>query len=211
MPMRHPLLLALAVAGLLGSFDADAQKLYRWVDKDGVVRYSDQVPPEAVNEERQTLDRRGMTVDRVERAMTPEERAEHERALAEQARLAQQEEEQRKSDAILLGSYQSEADLERTYKERFALAAQSLEAAQIGIASQEKSMAEFLAHAADLERNGKPINDKLKQSIETARRQVTQQREQLAKREAEQAALQREYFLTLERYRSLKGDAAASE
>jgi hypothetical protein len=211
MPMRHPLLLALAVAGLLGSFDADAQKLYRWVDKDGVVRYSDQVPPEAVNEERQTLDRRGMTVDRVERAMTPEERAERDRALAEQARVAQQEEEQRKSDAILLGSYQSEADLERTYKERFALAAQSLEAAQIGLASQEKSMAEFLAHAADLERNGKPINDKLKQSIDTARRQVTQQREQLAKRQAEQAALQREYFLTLERYRSLKGDAAASE
>jgi hypothetical protein len=208
MPKRHPLLLALAVVGLLGSLDADAQKLYRWVDKDGVVRYSDQVPPDAVNEERQTLDRRGMTVDRIDRAMTPEERAAHELELAEQARIARDAEEQRKLDAILLGSYQSEADLERTYKERFALAEQGLEAVQIGISSQEKSLADFLAHAADLERNGKPINDKLKLSIDTARKQVTQQRTQLAKRQTEQAALQREYFLTLERYRALKEPAS---
>jgi hypothetical protein len=208
MPMRHPLLLALAVAGLLGSLDVDAQKLYRWVDKDGVVRYSDQVPPEAVNEERQTLDRRGMTVDRVDRAMTPEERAAHELELAEQARIARDEEEQRKLDAILLGTYQSEADLERTYKERFAMAEQSVEAIQIGIGSQEKSLADLLSHAADLERNGKPIGDKLKQSIDTARKQVTQQRVQLARRQAEQAALQREYFLTLERYRGLKESAS---
>jgi hypothetical protein len=208
MPMRHPLLLALAVAGLLGSLDVDAQKLYRWVDKDGVVRYSDQVPPEAVNEERQTLDRRGMTVDRVDRAMTPEERAAHELELAEQARIARDEEEQRKLDAILLGTYQSEADLERTYKERFAMAEQSVEAIQIGIGSQEKSLADLLSHAADLERNGKPIGDKLKQSIDTARKQVTQQRVQLARRQAEQAALQREYYLTLERYRGLKESAS---
>jgi hypothetical protein len=208
MPKHHPLLLAVAIAGLFGSLDADAQKLYRWVDQDGVVRYSDQVPPEAVNEERQTLDRRGMTVDRVDRAMTPEERAARDLELAEQARLAKNEEEQRKLDAILLGSYQSEADLERTFKERFALAEQSVEAAQVGIASQEKSLADFLAHAADLERNGKPINDKLKQSIDTTRKQVTQQRAQLAKRQAEQAALQREYFLTLERYRGLKEAAS---
>jgi hypothetical protein len=198
------LLLSAAVALALGSTAVDAQKLYRWVDSDGKVQYSDSVPPEAIDRERETLNKQGMTVDRVERAMTDAERAERAAELAELARQSKQREEQDKWDAILLGAYPSEADLERSFRERFDLVEQSLESARIGIRSQEKSLADMLAHAAELERNGKPTGERISASVLGARKQVGQQRDYLRKREAERDALRAEYETTLARFRALR-------
>jgi hypothetical protein len=203
--MSKPLFLPLAIGALLAiaSADSAAQKLYRWVDQDGKVQYGDAVPPEAIDQQRETLNRRGMTVDRVDRAMTAEERAAHEQQLAAEALAAQARDEQQKLDAVLLGSYQTEADLTRSYRERFELVEQSLESARVGIRSQEKSLVDLLNHAADLERSGKAPGARINDSIATARKQVMQQRAFLDRREADRIALQREFDETLARYREL--------
>jgi hypothetical protein len=205
MTRKHALVIAVAVLLAAGSIDSAAQKLYRWVDKDGKVQYGDSIPPEALDQERQTLNTQGMTVDRVDRAMTAEERAEAEQRLAAEAAAAKLKEEQDKLDAVLLASYQSEADLTNTYTERFALVEQSLESARIGIRSQQKSLADLLAHAADLERSGKAPGERIKTSVATARKQVVQQRTFLERRESDRVSLQREFDETLARYRALQG------
>ncbi|NLB12972.1 MAG: DUF4124 domain-containing protein [Gammaproteobacteria bacterium] len=199
-------LLAFALAAL--SFDATAQrKLYRWTDKDGNVHYTDQLPPEAAQDKREELNRQGITVRTTERARTPEEQAEWE---AEQKRLEAERiaaEEVAKMDAVLIGSYPTEADLQRAYNERFDLLEQSLESARVGIRSQEKSLAELLAHAADLERDGQKVPPAITDSIARTRDQVNDQRAYLERRETERAALQTEYDQLLARYRELKSDA----
>lgn len=198
----------LAVALMALSFDATAQrKLYRWTDKDGNVHYTDQLPPEAAQDKREELNRQGITVRTTERARTPEEQAEWE---AEQARLEAERiaaEEAAKMDAVLIGSYPTEADLQRAYNERFDLLEQSLESARVGIRSQEKSLAELLAHAADLERDGQKVPPAITDSIARTRDQVNDQRSYLERRENERAALQTEYDQLLARYRELKGAA----
>ena len=193
-----PVLLAVAMP-------ATAQKLYRWTDKDGNVHYTDQLPPEAARDQREELNKQGMTVSRTERALTPEEQAAR---AAEQAKLAEQQridEERAKMDAVLVGSYPAEADLQRSYRERFDLIEQSLESARVSIRSQEKSLADMLAHAADLERNGKPVNQTVIDSITHTRAQVAEQRGYLARRESEGAALRAEFETLVKRYRELKG------
>ncbi|MBB5207504.1 DUF4124 domain-containing protein [Chiayiivirga flava] len=185
--------------------DAAAQKLYRWTDKDGKVHYTDQLPPEAAKDEREQLNQQGVVVERTERALTAEEkaaRAEDDARAAEQRRI---DEEKAKMDAVLVGSYPSEADLQRSYKERFDLIEQSLESARVSIRSQEKSLADLLAHAADLERNGKPVNQTVIDSITRTRAQVAEQRGYLQRREAEGAALRAEFDALVKRYRELKG------
>lgn len=198
----------LAVALMALSFDATAQrKLYRWTDKDGNVHYTDQLPPEAAQDKREELNRQGITVRTTERARTPEEQAEWE---AEQARLEAERiaaEEAAKMDAVLIGSYPTEADLQRAYNERFDLLEQSLESARVGIRSQEKSLAELLAHAADLERDGQKVPPAITDSIARTRDQVNDQRSYLERRENERAALQTEYDQLLARYRELKSAA----
>jgi hypothetical protein len=204
--MTRTHLLAAAVAAVLaaGSFDCAAQQLYRWVDRDGNVHYSDSVPPEAIDQERERLNRQGMTVDRVERALTAEERAEQAERLTAEAAAAKAREEQAKLDAVLLGSYQSEVDLTRSYRERFDLVEQTMESARVGIRSQEKSLVDLLNHAASIERQGKAPGERIDNSIATARRQVVQQREFMQKRDLERVSLQQEFDETLARYRTLR-------
>jgi chromosome segregation ATPase len=194
--------IVLALSLLPGS--AEAQKLYRWTDAEGKVHYTDTLPPEAVDQARDELNRSGMAVNRVDRAMTAEERAALEAEAAEAAKLAAAQAEKDKMDAVLLGSYATEGDLERAYVERFDLLEQSLEAANVGIRSQEKSLDDLLGHAASLERAGKPVPATVQSSIQAARAQVDEQRSYLERREREMAALKAEYDSMLARYRQLK-------
>lgn len=202
--MRVSTVLAFALVLSLLSAPVLAQKLYRWVDAEGKVHYSDSLPPEALDQARDEINRSGVTVNRVDRALSAEERATKQVEEAEAARLASIKAEQDKMDAVLMGSYATEADLARAYRERFDLLDQSLEAARVGIRSQEKSLEDQLAHAASLERGGKPVPATVKSTIESARRQVEDQREYLRRREAERQSLQTEYDGILQRYRLLK-------
>lgn len=203
--MRRSALAVLLLPLAFAAFDAQAQKLYRWTDKDGKVHYTDQLPPEAAKDAREQLNQQGVVVERTERALSDEEksaRAVDDAKAAEQRRI---DEEKAKMDAVLVGSYPSESDLQRSYKERFDLIEQSLESARVSIRSQEKSLADLLAHAADLERNGKPVSQTVIDSITRTRAQVAEQRGYLIRRETEGAALRAEFDALVKRYRELKG------
>ena len=204
------LVIAVLASLLLGSGLADAQqkKLYRWTDKDGKVHYSDHVPPEAIENARSEINERGLRVGEVDRALTAEEQAAAKEAekLAEARRKL--EEEQAKRDSILLSSYGSVGELDRAFAERFDLLEQSLESARAGIRTQEKSLADLLAHAAGLQRQNKPVPENIRSSIELAQRQVAQQREYLASRESEKAAVDKEYSEVRERFLALQAAAA---
>jgi hypothetical protein len=205
------LTLAVTVALLLSAGLADAQqkKLYRWTDKDGKVHYSDHVPPEAIENARSEINQQGMKVGEVGRALTADEQAAAKEAQKAAEARRKSEEEQAKRDQILLSSYGTVAELDRAYQERFDLLEQSLESARVGIRSQEKSLADLLAHAAALQRQNKPVPANIRTSIEVAQRQVAQQREYLGSRESEKAQVDREYQDTRERYLTLQAEAEA--
>ncbi len=204
--VKLPLSLAVLAFALASvSLDASAQrKLYRWTDADGKVHYTDSLPAEAAQDKQEELNAQGMSVKTTERALTPEEKAAHD---AEQARLAAERvvaEEKAKMDSVLIGSYPTERDLERSYRERFDLLEQSIESAKVGIRSQEKSLGELLDHAADLERNGQPVPPRIRETIQLTRNQVDEQRGYLTRREQEKTLLTAEYDKVLSRYRELK-------
>jgi hypothetical protein len=212
---RFALAVAIAAFALAAvSTDAMAQKtgtskkLYRWVDKDGNVRYTDQLPPEAAKDRRDELNSQGIVVKTRERELTPEEKA---AKRAEEARLAEEkarQDELKKRDAMLVGAYATEADLKRAYKERFSLVDQSIESAKVGICSQQKSQEDLLNYGKNLELEGKANKramDEIFQKTQESRRQVQEQRAFLERREAERAELQKEYIATLARYRELMG------
>lgn len=81
----------------------NAQRLYRWVDGEGIVHYGDSIPAEYSEVERQVLNEHGITVDVLRAKKTEEE-------LAEELRmeeLARERELQRRADQALLATYLS--------------------------------------------------------------------------------------------------------
>ncbi len=87
----------------LASMAAEQQRLYRWLDDDGVVHYGDSVPAEYADAEKQVLNTRGVTVDIMRGKKTAEEIAEDNRI----AELRRQEQLQRRQDEALLATYLS--------------------------------------------------------------------------------------------------------
>ena len=81
---------------------ADGQgTVYKWVDADGEVHYSDSVPAQYAEIDKQLLNDRGITVGVMRGKKSPEE-IEAERVAAE---MAQQEELKRRADQALLATY----------------------------------------------------------------------------------------------------------
>ena len=93
------LLLPLTVAAA----PKEKQKLYRWVDADGVVHFGDSIPAEYTDLERQVVNDHGITVDVMQAKKTEEEIAEEKR----QEELRIKRELQRRQDQALLATYLS--------------------------------------------------------------------------------------------------------
>lgn len=184
-----------------------SQKLYRWVDADGKVHYSDSLPPEAVDQARRELSARtGLTVGEVHASPTDEERA----AMAEIEAAARAQEDARQRDLILLASYPSEDELTRAYTDRVKLLEETVRATQVGIEGQMQSLASILENAADRELTGQPVNAQMEDRIRSTYRAAATQQALLQRREAERAALDQEYQETLERYRRLRDEREAT-
>ena len=178
------------------------RKLYKWTDKDGNIHYSDSIPPEAKEYARERLSNQGVSVEQIDRAMTPEELAAVKAAEKSAAEKAAEAERQRKADEALLNSYASEDDLTRAYNQRMDLLAQSIDARRIEINSREQSLAKLVAQAAEMERAGRPVSDALKQMITGERAEIDRQKAFMAKKEAEKITAKSDYERDLAKYKS---------
>ena len=100
--------------------------MYKWVDEQGVTHYGQIIPPEYRDQGAEEMNRRGMTVRRIEPASTPEERRALEEKLErerdEQKRVA----EQRRRDRALMNTYGSANEIDAARDRNLAMPIQAL-------------------------------------------------------------------------------------
>lgn len=207
-PLLLAVLLALAAAGMAHA--QSGPKLYRWVDKQGKVHYDQALPPEAVDQARREFNARtGTATGSVDRALTPEERAQQ--AAAAQAALAAGAAagEQKRQEDIMMASYSTEADLTRTYSERIALLKLTKEATELSIRSLSENLATILAQASDAELGGRKVMDERVRTIREMHAEKLKQQAFQLSRAAELEALNTEYARVLARYRELRAARTA--
>jgi len=99
---------------------ADA-RLYRWVDEDGKVHYSDRVPPQQSKKGHQILDKRGQKRGEVAPEKTREQLLQERR---QQAKLAEEDDRRRlirERDEMLLRTFTQVEDLDRVIKDRLTV------------------------------------------------------------------------------------------
>lgn len=184
-----------------------ADKIYKWVDEDGKVHYSDTPPPDMVQQEHKILNEQGVTVEALERAKTPEEiEAERQAAMeAEEAarRDALARAEQERKDRILLSIYASEEDLFRARDHKLAAIDDTIELTRSNIQTQQESLEDFMKEAAEVERRGEEVGPRTLRAIEDLRTQMAENEAFIARKEQEKLALIARYAEELERFREL--------
>lgn len=200
------LLLALAAGPAAGAAEnAGKQKLYRWVDKQGQVHYGDSVPPEYAEQDREVLNKRGITVGREEGTITPEEAA----AKAAEEKAARDEQKRKLRDRVLLQTYQSVQELEILRDNRLDLVD-----AQLTI--QEQSLSNLRAQRAKFERtaslyaplnekpDAKPLPEELATDLARSASDIQTQEANLLRRREERESIRQTFEADIQRYQELK-------
>lgn len=198
---RHAFILA---ATLLIPGIAASQTVYKWVDEDGEVHYSQSLPPERTDEAHEQLASDGRITARIERAPSREER---ERLAEELAREADEQERARiraSQDRLLLAAYPTEEDLVRSMQAELGRIDSELLSLHASLESARGYFSELVTRAAERERRAEPVPEELAERIQSARAtierlsgQVSRARERRARREAE-------YRDDLARYRAIQ-------
>ncbi len=202
-------LMALAMVLLGLSAGADAARLYKWVDDDGNIFYSDRIPPKQVRKASETLNAQGIVVSRTEAAKTEEELAIARKIQEElEAKLAAEKsakEKQFAKDQVLLLTFSSEQEMDLVQDNRLDVLDSVIELIKKSIIATEEKLVS-LGNIAERQyiSKGQEIPGGLAQNIEFFTRKKSMRNQQLKLKEAEKKKINRQYKIDLARYRFLK-------
>lgn len=208
----HSLLAIAIITGLLaGGLNAqEKKKFYRWVDKNGKVQISDQLPPEAVNQARTEINTKGSSTisGTVDRALTAEERAAQALQATTDAEAKKISDQQKRVEDAMLINYATEDDLRRTYKERIELLQQTIESTDISIKSIRGSLTGMLAQAGESELAKRPVDSVRSKQIQEMHHELIKQQAVQLSSHGDVKTMEAEFSVVLARYRELRGTGA---
>jgi len=196
------LMYLLCAAALAGPAAAQQTgKLYKYVDANGKVVYTDKLPPGAAGKPNEQLNNQGTVTKRNEGALTPEQLAAQE---AERKRKLDEDmaaKEEKRKNMALLNTYSSEQDIAEARARALKANADAVEEAQRKVADAQKRQQELAAEAEFFKK--KPMPAQLKQDIQVNEAAIASHNELLDKKKKEIEAINAKYDEDLRRYRAL--------
>ena len=200
-----PALMLALVAGAAAAQADKQKKLYRWVDKNGQVHYGDSVPAEYAEQDREVLNRQGVSIGREEGTITPEEAA----AKAAADKAARDEQKRKLRDRVLLQTYQSVQELEILRDNR-------LELVDAQLTIQEQSLSNLRAQRAQIQRvaaryapvntgaDAEPLPEDLASDLEQSASDIQTQETNLMRRREERENIRKTFEADIARYKELR-------
>ncbi len=195
--------LIVGLALLLSGESAFAKKMYRWVDENGNVYFSDQVPPEQAKHKRETLSEKARVVEVLEKAKTPEQ-------LEQQKRLDALRKEQEKiiaqqaaNDKVLLSTYRSLDDMQTALDNKLEGFDAARKVIEGNIERYEQQLQQQQKQAADYERNASKVPDKLLADIAVTKQQIAATKQELERHNAERQKTEKEFKADMARFQFL--------
>jgi len=205
--------LFLAAAIYLVADPLAAAGLYKWVDDEGNIRYSDRLPASQARKSHSELNAQGVVVSTRDAAKSEEQLAaeaeakrKQEEKAAEDARLRKIQEQK---DQVLLMTFSSAEEIEDARENRLEVLDSVIHLIQGNIETTQEKLLSLQEHALNTYTNkGKEIPGGLAQKIEHFERKIRTRSRQLELKTEEREKIVNKYEKDLARYRELK---AASE
>ena len=200
----------LVVAAVALPSTASAQRLYKWTDDKGVVHYTDKIPPEYANRDRNLLNDQAVAVGFEEGEITEAERA----VIAEREAKAEREQAARaeiaRHDRMLLETYLSVADIEDLRDRRLELLESQIKVTELYLGNLRKKLVELQSEASNYKpyaaREGAPqIPENLALDISRTTSSIVVYELALARTRSDQQTLRDTFNKDIERFRELKG------
>jgi hypothetical protein len=182
---------------------------YKWVDDQGVVHYTDKMPPEAINKGSVELNKQGVPIKKTEPALTPEQR----RARAEEEERQRQEakvrDETARKDRALLQTYTTGSEIDLARKRALGTIDAQIQSAQAYTATLTKRKQDIQARVAAL--GDKPLPPALERELTNANEELEKQAALIATKRKEMAVVNARYDADKQRWQELAALAPTKE
>lgn len=181
---------------------ASGAGVYKWVDDQGVVHYTDRIPPESVGKGATVLDKQGRSVKTIDPAPTAEQRRAIEAEAERQRDVAKANADQARRDRALTQSFTSEAEIDVAR----ARAVSTMEAQLTTIATY---IADMTRRKADLEKRkagygAKPVPPAVDNELNSVTEELARQTALQAQKKEALAAVGKKYDADKKRWQEIK-------
>jgi hypothetical protein len=199
----------LAVLMVVFAGPASAGKLYKWVDENGEVRYSDRLPPQQSSKKHQQLNSQGVVLSTQEKAKSSDELAAEAEARrkreAEEAEAARLKAIQDQKDRVLLLTYTSVDEIEHARQDRISVIDSVIGLIENSVAATQEKL-DGLNKSADRNYRSKNLEvpGGMAQKIEFLERKIANRNAQLETRLSDKAKINEKYDADLKRFQELK-------
>jgi hypothetical protein len=200
--------LALAAALALCGAGSAVAATYKWVDDQGVVHYSDKVPPEAINKGATVLDKQGRPTKKIEPAPTPDQIKAKAAAEEQQRTLAKSLEEQARKDRALMQSYTNEEEIDVARNRALATIDTQVKAAQGYTADLTRRQQDLKKKKASY--GDKPVPIELDRELNTVDVELSRQSALIKQKSEEVAVVNAKYDTDKKRWEEIKSDQQRS-
>ncbi len=192
----------------VGAGCAAAAGMYKWTDDKGVVHYSDQMPPEAVNKGTVVFDKQGRPIKKIEAAPTAEELKAKEAEDEHQKAIARVRDEQTRKDMALLQSYTSGDEIDFARNRAISAVSNQIKSAEAYTAEMTRRQQELEKKKAAL--GDKPVPAALESELKGLNDEIGRQGRLLAQKKDELATINARYDVDKRRWQEIKADQARS-
>lgn len=199
----------MAIVLAIAMFQPDAARatVYKWTDDKGIVHYSDQMPPEAVNKGNVQLGPQGMPIRKVAPAIAPEQHKARAAESEQQREAVKEQQAAARRDRALLDSYTEESDIDLARRRATKTLQAALESAQgytTQLTKRKVALAEKRASYA-----GKAVPADIEQELAAIDGELDRQSTVIAQKNRQLVEVAAKYDAEKERWRAIKsGDAA---
>ena len=187
---------------------AAATGVYKWTDDQGVVHYSDQIPPDAVNKGGAVYDKQGRQLKKIEPAPTPEQIKAKEADDERQRVIAKAQADKARRDLALVHSYTSEEEIDFARNRALQAVDSQLKSAEAYSADLTKRQQQLTKDKAAF--GTKPVPAALENELSSVTDEIAREDTVLAQRRSEIAAINAKYESDKLRWRELRADQKPS-
>ena len=197
----------LLAAGIVAAQEkAPEKKIYRWVDKNGKVQISDQLPPDAVSQARKEYNAESGRLKNEVTPLTAVQQAQADKAAREQAIVLEKADQIRRIEQGMLVNYETEEDLQRFFLDRTDLLNQSIISLGASIQSRRAQIIRVLNELSDAELSGTQAAQDKSAWLKTSHQELDALNLQMKDMLLHMKSLQGEFDAILNKYREMKAE-----
>lgn len=175
-------------------------KMYKWVDAQGKVHYTDTPPPESASQGNAELNKSGNVIKKTESA---EERQKRLAAEAEAAARKREADDQARKDRALLATYTSEAEIDLARDRAIEQRGLAIKSAQARLKLLDPGMKDLEAKVKASSQNGGKVPAYLQQQHDAKRAEVEEVQRIIKTNEEAIEAARKRYEAEKQRFREL--------